>query len=132
MSTSPIGGSTHRSIAKSAGTIAFLTAISRVLGFVRDVVIAHAFGTTMAAEAFVVSFKIPNLLRDLVGEGAMNAAFVPVLTQCREKRAADFWKLVSTLFVVMALVLTAFSLFGIFFCSQDCWVNCAGFYKFSG
>lgn len=107
--------STHRSIAKSAGVIAALTAVSRVLGFIRDVVIAQAFGTTLAAEAFVVSFKIPNLLRDLVGEGAMNAAFVPVLTECREKRSGEFWRLVSTLFIVMTIVLISLSLAGIFF-----------------
>jgi putative peptidoglycan lipid II flippase len=73
-------------IVKSAGVIGALTGLSRVLGFVRDLVIATAFGTGLGAEAFVVSFKIPNLLRDLVGEGAANAAFVPVLTECREKR----------------------------------------------
>ena len=94
--------STHSNLAKSAGTLGGLTAVSRVLGFVRDIVIAAAFGTGAAAEAFVVSFKIPNLLRDLVGEGAANAAFVPVLTECREKRKEEFWGLVSALFLSMA------------------------------
>ena len=86
------------SLIKSAGVIGGLTGISRILGFVRDLVIASFFGTGLGAEAFVVSFKIPNLLRDLVGEGATNSAFVPVLTECREKRPAEFWGLVSTLF----------------------------------
>src|SRR3990167_7052182 len=90
---------------KSTGIIGGFTAISRVLGFVRDMVIAVSFGTGLAAEAFVVSFKIPNLLRDLVGEGAANAAFVPVLTECRERRKEEFWGLVSALFLVMGLVL---------------------------
>ena len=58
--------STHRRLARSAGIIGGLTGVSRVLGFVRDLVIAAAFGTGIGAEAFVVSFKIPNLLRDLV------------------------------------------------------------------
>ena len=79
-------GSTHRVLAKSAGIIGALTGVSRVLGFIRDLVIATAFGTGVSAEAFVVSFKIPNLLRDLVGEGAANSAFVPVLTECYEKK----------------------------------------------
>ena len=75
--------STHRGLAKSAGVLGLLTGLSRVLGFVRDLMIAAFFGTGVGAEAFVVSFKIPNLLRDLVGEGAANSAFVPVLTECR-------------------------------------------------
>ncbi len=103
----------HRRTLKSAGQIGFLTAISRVLGFVRDLVIAAAFGTGLGAEAFVVSFKIPNLLRDLVGEGAANAAIVPVLTECREKHPRDFWPLVSTLLVTMACVLLVLTLLGV-------------------
>jgi len=81
----------HRPLARAAGIIGSLTGLSRILGFIRDVVIATAFGTGIGAEAFVVSFKIPNLLRDLVGEGATNSAFVPVLTECREKQKEEFW-----------------------------------------
>ncbi len=110
--------STHRFLVKSAGTIGSLTGVSRVLGFIRDLVIATAFGTGVAAEAFVVSFKIPNLLRDLVGEGATNSAFVPVLTECREKRSSEFWRLVSTLFYVMSAILIFLSVLGIFFAPQ--------------
>ncbi len=110
--------STHRHLARSAGTIGALTALSRVLGFVRDIVIAGAFGTGLGAEAFVVSFKIPNLLRDLVGEGATNSAFVPVMTECHEKRPQDFWKLVSTLCLILSLVLLALTVLGVFFTPQ--------------
>lgn len=105
----------HRKLAKSAGIIGGLTGISRVLGFVRDLVIAAAFGTGIYAEAFVVCFKLPNLLRDLVGEGATNAAFVPVLTECHEKKKAEFWGLVSTLFYVMTTVLLILTVLGIVF-----------------
>ena len=70
----------RKHIIKSAGIIGFATVISRVLGFVRDIIIARFFGTARYAEAFVVAFRIPNMLRDLVGEGATNAAFVPVLS----------------------------------------------------
>lgn len=102
-------------LVRSAGTIGALTAVSRVLGFVRDIIIARAFGTGLGAEAFVVSFKIPNLLRDLVGEGATNAAFVPVLTDCRQNKPELFWRLVCRLLSVMALVLTALTVLGIVF-----------------
>src|SRR3989338_7394108 len=110
--------STDRHLARSAGTIGALTGVSRVLGFVRDIVIATAFGTGLGAEAFVVSFKVPNLLRDLVGEGATNSAFVPVLTECREKEPARFWRLVATLFWTMAAVLAVLSLLGVLFAGQ--------------
>ena len=102
-------------LARSAGIIGALTGVSRALGFIRDLVIAAAFGTGVAAEAFVVSFKIPNLLRDLVGEGAANSAFVPVLTECREKTREEFWRLASTLFVLMTVILTVLSVVGIIF-----------------
>ena len=110
--------STHRKLAKSAGTIGSLTAVSRILGFIRDLVIASAFGTGLGAEAFVVSFKIPNLLRDLVGEGAANSAFVPVLTECWEKQRQRYWALVSTLFYVMTAILAVLAILGIFFAPQ--------------
>ena len=110
--------STHRVLAKSAGIIGGLTGVSRILGFVRDLVIATAFGTGISAEAFVVSFKIPNLLRDLVGEGAANSAFVPVLTECHEKKKEDYWHLVSTLVFVMTGILLALSVAGVVFAPQ--------------
>lgn len=110
--------STHRGLARSAGVIGALTGVSRILGFVRDMVIAAAFGTGYAAEAFVVSFKIPNLLRDLVGEGAANAALVPVLTEYRQKRPADYWGLVSTLLGVSAAVLLAVTVAGVVLAPQ--------------
>ena len=123
--------STDRHLAKSAGSLSGLTATSRILGFVRDMVIASAFGTGVAAEAFVVSFRIPNLLRDLVGEGAANAAFVPVLTDCREKNKDQFWGLVSALFLSMAVVLLVLTLLGILFAPQIVSLIAPGF-KASG
>ena len=114
-------------IARSAGTIGALTSVSRVLGFVRDLVIAAAFGTGLHAEAFVVSFKIPNLFRDLVGEGAANAAFVPVLTEYREKRPAEFWRLVSTLFAFMVAVLAVLSVGGVLLAPQIVHLIAPGF-----
>ncbi len=60
-----------------------MTLVSRVLGFVRDVIVATAFGDRMAADAFFVAFKIPNLFRRLFAEGAFSQAFVPVLSETR-------------------------------------------------
>ena len=61
-----------------------MTLVSRILGFVRDVIVASTFGDRMAADAFFVAFKIPNLFRRLFAEGAFAQAFVPVLSESRE------------------------------------------------
>ncbi len=67
------------------------TAVSRVLGFIRDCLIASFYGTSITAQAFVVAFRIPNLFRDLAGEGAANSAFVPVLSRTRELEGERSW-----------------------------------------
>ncbi len=103
-------------IIKSAGIIGFATVISRVLGFVRDILIAKFFGTARYAQAFVVAFRIPNMLRDLIGEGATNAAFVPVLSEYSETRKKEeFWRLANVLLNVGLIVLTGVTLLGIAF-----------------
>lgn len=63
---------------RSASTVAAMTMISRVLGFVRDMLMAGIVGTGVVADAFVVAFRFPNLFRRLFAEGAFNAAFVPL------------------------------------------------------
>lgn len=65
---------------KSTAVVGSATLLSRILGFLRDVVIAQAFGAGLAADAFFVAFKIPNFLRRLFAEGAFSQAFVPVLS----------------------------------------------------
>jgi putative peptidoglycan lipid II flippase len=83
-----------KKIAPKTIAVGFATLISRIFGFIRDVVIAIFFGTTSSAQAFVVAFKIPNMLRDFVGEGATNAAVIPVLSKYKkEKGDRDFWSL---------------------------------------
>lgn len=123
--------STHRFLAKQTGLISLFTGISRVLGFVRDLVIAQAFGTGIGAEAFVVSFKIPNLLRDLVGEGAANAAIVPVLTEYREKKKEEFWKLANSLILTMGCILLILSVLGVLFAGPLVGAIAPGFLKAS-
>lgn len=64
-----------------AGTVGFWTLASRILGFVRDILIARFLGTTGVVEAFVVAFRFPNFFRRLVAEGAFTAAFVPMFSK---------------------------------------------------
>jgi putative peptidoglycan lipid II flippase len=66
-------------LARSAGAIGVAVMASRLLGVVRDQVMAYLFGTGMAQDAFQVATRIPNLVRDLFAEGAMSAAFIPTL-----------------------------------------------------
>ena len=74
---------------KSSLLVSIMTMFSRVLGLVRDVVIAGYFGSTASADAFFVAFKIPNFLRRLFAEGAFSQAFVPVLSEYRTQRPFD-------------------------------------------
>nr|MBN2276702.1 murein biosynthesis integral membrane protein MurJ [candidate division Zixibacteria bacterium] len=67
-----------QSFAGSAGTVSLATAFSRVLGLIREQVVAYFFGAGMATDAFVAAFRVPNLLRDLFAEGALSSAFIPV------------------------------------------------------
>src|SRR3989338_5084464 len=113
------GKSTHRplpSIAKSAGLIGFATLCSRILGFLRDIVIARLFGIYIYAQAFVIAFRIPNLLRDFVGEGATNAVFVPLFSEYTLKHTKEeFWELANVLLNLLLVILTIITLLGIIF-----------------
>ncbi len=66
------------SVAKGTAVVSSLTLLSRILGFVRDLLVARGFGSSAYADCFFVAFRIPNLLRSLVAEGALSSAFVPV------------------------------------------------------
>lgn len=78
-----------RNIAKNAAVIAGATLLSRVLGFVRDVIVAFALGAGLFADAFFVAFRIPNLLRRLFGEGSLTMAFIPVFSRVREEEGEE-------------------------------------------
>ena len=77
------------SLAKSAAVVAFAVMCSRILGLVRETVFAGLFGAGNDYDAFVVAFRIPNLLRDLFGEGALSAAFVTVFSLYDSRRGPE-------------------------------------------
>ncbi len=74
---------------KAFGTISSLTLVSRVLGFIRDMLMASALGAGVIADAFLVAFKLPNLFRRLFAEGAFSAAFIPLFNECLTKGLHD-------------------------------------------
>jgi len=106
----------NKRITKAASTIGMGTLLSRILGFLRDVVIAHFFGAGMAADAFFVAFRIPNLWRRLVGEGSLTISFIPVYTEYLHQRSEEETREVTHIaFTLMALVLFLITIFGILF-----------------
>jgi len=108
--------SESKHIARSASLMSLATFISRILGFIRDMVIARYFGASGFSDAFFAAFKIPNLFRELFAEGAMSSAFIPVLSeydiQHGEKEAG---RLVKTVFTFIIIFVGGFCLLGIIF-----------------
>ncbi|QYO66722.1 murein biosynthesis integral membrane protein MurJ [Leptolyngbya sp. 7M] len=103
-----------RSVARSAGIVSIAVMFSRVLGLVRETVFARFFGAGYLYDAFVVAFKIPNILRDLFAEGALSAAFVKVFTDYQIRRTEiEAWQLASLVFNVLAVVMSAITIIGI-------------------
>ncbi|MDO8461264.1 MAG: murein biosynthesis integral membrane protein MurJ [Deltaproteobacteria bacterium] len=107
--------SEHHRIARRTGTVSFLTLISRIFGLFRDMAIAHTFGTKLAADAFFVAFRIPNLFRRLFAEGALTVSFVPVFTESLKKSKEEAKETVNTLFTLTLVVLSIVSLLGVIF-----------------
>src|SRR3989338_510768 len=92
-------------ILKSAGAVGLMTALSRIFGYFRDASLAWVLGAGLGMDAFTVAYRLANLFRRLVGEGAMSAAFVPVFVQYRNEHAREeLWKFVGKFFYTLALV----------------------------
>jgi len=109
-----VGKPEQRSVARSAGIVSIAVMFSRVLGLVRETIFARFFGAGYLYDAFVVAFKIPNILRDLFAEGALSAAFVKVFTDYQIKRTElEAWQLASLVFNVLAVVMSIITVIGI-------------------
>jgi putative peptidoglycan lipid II flippase len=103
------------SVARSARTVSLAVLGSRVLGLVREQVMAALFGASKEFDAFVTAFRIPNLLRDLFAEGALSAAFVTTFTQKLTKEGdRSAWRLANLVLNALLVVLSAITLLGIF------------------
>jgi putative peptidoglycan lipid II flippase len=101
-------------IARGVRSFTIGTAISRVMGLVREVVMSHFFGAGFAMDAFNAAFRIPNFIRDLFAENALSAAFVPVLTSERTKGKDAQNLFASNIFNTLLLVVGLISVAGIF------------------
>jgi len=113
---------------RALATVSSMTLVSRILGFVRDFVIARLFGAGLATDAFFVAFRIPNLLRRLFAEGAFSQAFVPVLAEYRTRNGQGETKLlVDRVATALALALLAVSVLGILAAPWIIYVTAPGF-----
>lgn len=99
---------------KALATVSSMTLLSRILGFVRDFVIARTFGAGMMTDAFFIAFKLPNLLRRMFAEGAFSQAFVPILGEYRNKRGeAETKRLVDHVATLLFLILLCVAALGV-------------------
>ncbi|WP_240910065.1 murein biosynthesis integral membrane protein MurJ [Desulfopila sp. IMCC35008] len=120
-------------IARSAGVVSIAVMLSRLLGLVREQAFAALFGAGYAYDAFVVAFRIPNLLRDLFGEGALSAAFVTVFSDYdTNKTKEETWLLASNVLCVFVIGLSVLSLLGCAFAPTIVDLLAPGFAKEPG
>ncbi len=104
--------SENSKVTKAAGVVGAATFLSRIFGFIRDVVIAGFFGAGLSSDAFFVAFRIPNLMRRLFAEGSLSIAFIPVFTEYLTSQGKDeafnlarsAMRLLSVFLVIIALL----------------------------
>ncbi len=101
-------------LARAAGIVGAATFLSRIFGFLRDMVVAAYFGAGLVTDAFFVAFRIPNLLRRLLAEGSLTVAFVPVFTEYLQKKSkADALELANVAVTALSIILVLVSLLGV-------------------
>lgn len=113
---------------RALATVSSMTLLSRILGFVRDFVIARTFGAGMLTDAFFVAFKLPNLLRRLFAEGAFSQAFVPILGEYRNQQGeARTRELLNNTATVLSFALLGITLLGVLAAPWLVWASAPGF-----
>src|SRR5476649_720731 len=116
---------------KTLAAISSMTMLSRVTGLLRESLFARAFGAGAYTDAFFVAFKIPNFLRRLFAEGAFSQAFVPILSEYKNRRGEDELRdLIDYVSGLLALALFVVTLIGVFAAPYIIYVSAPGFAKF--
>ncbi len=120
-------------VTKAAAVMGATTLLSRIVGFVRDMVVAWAFGAGMVADAFYVAYRVPSLLRELFAEGSISAAFIPVFTRhLKEEGREEALRLAKATFTFLIIILTIVTIIGIVAAPAVVSVIAPGFYSDSG
>ncbi|MBK5005581.1 MULTISPECIES: murein biosynthesis integral membrane protein MurJ [Pseudomonas] len=113
---------------KSLAAVSSITMISRVLGFVRDTILARIFGAGVATDAFFIAFKLPNLLRRIFAEGAFSQAFVPILAEYKSQQGEEATRtFVAYISGLLTLVLAVVTAIGILAAPWVVWATAPGF-----
>jgi putative peptidoglycan lipid II flippase len=113
---------------KTLAAVSSMTLVSRLLGFIRDAIVARVFGAGFATDAFFVAFKLPNLLRRIFAEGAFSQAFVPVLAEYKEKRGQEETRaFLAHIAGMLALVLSVVTALGMLAAPLVIWLSAPGF-----
>ncbi|MGI9326835.1 MAG: murein biosynthesis integral membrane protein MurJ [Pseudomonadales bacterium] len=99
------GSAPKKDLSRQGGTVASMVMLSRIFGFVRDVVLSYFFGASYVADAFFVAFRIPNFFRRLFAEGAFSQAFVPVLARFKNQPVVELRRFVGHIFGNLAAAL---------------------------
>lgn len=113
---------------KSLAAVSSITMVSRVLGFVRDTLVARIFGAGMATDAFFIAFKLPNLLRRVFAEGAFSQAFVPILAEYKAQQGEEATRtFVAYVAGLLTLMLAVVTLIGVLAAPVMIWITAPGF-----
>ena len=115
---------------KAVAAVSSMTLVSRILGLVRDQLMARIFGASMAADAFNVAFKLPNLLRRIFAEGAFSQAFVPILAEYKNKQGDEAAReFIADVCGMLTLILAIVTAIGVIAAPWVIWLSAPGFAK---
>ncbi len=110
--------------------ISLSTFLSKIIGFLRDIVIANVFGINIETDSFYTAFRLPNLLRKIFAEGAFSYVFIPILTEYKQKKSKKkINELVSTVYFILLIILIIITILGIIFSSKIIKIISPGFIK---
>lgn len=108
----------NKVLLRGTAIVSSLTLISRILGFLREILVARLLGASLYADAFLVAFRIPNLLRSVFGEGALNSAFVPVLSELNSQSHGKAKEFLQSLVSWLVIATSASAILGIVFAEE--------------
>jgi putative peptidoglycan lipid II flippase len=125
-----MGHAENARVVRAAGVVGVATMLSRVFGFLRDMVVAGFFGAGIHTDAFFVAFRLPNLLRRLLAEGSLTVSFVPVFTEyLRHKTRDEALELANITFTALSILLVVISLAGVLLAPLIVAIMAPGFVK---
>jgi putative peptidoglycan lipid II flippase len=125
--------SEHRRLLRSASVISAATILSRILGYIRDSRIAFLLGAGTANDAYTIAYRMPNLFRRLVGEGAISAVFIPVFARyLASDKKKDAWEFANAMLTLMTILLAVITIAGVVFSPLMVRIFASGFAETPG